>query len=106
MKNTKRNTEMTPADLGAAAARRDAKNKASALLFTPAEICDAIRHINCMSQPDFWACWGDKEIGDYMWRKFEDEHDKNIGRFLMYLDGGNQQILFKHCRQFLDKFKD
>ncbi len=73
-------------------------------VFTPEEICNCIRHINCMSEPDFIDVFGQNQ-GDHLWHKFENDYKKEVGKLLVTLDLGNQRLLFTHCREFLDERK-
>lgn len=72
------------------------------LIFTPEEICHCIRHINCMNQDDFLKVFDDH---NYYWKKFTEDYKRNISKFLMYLDYSGQDLIFEHCRSFLDRNK-
>lgn len=62
---------------------------------------ESIRHIYCMSPDDFTKTWGDD--GEYLWAKFNDKFNGDVGKFICYLDINNMHMLMAHCDQHYKK---
>ena len=61
------------------------------------EFQHCIRHLNCMTKQDFIEVFG----SEHYWDKFYNQYERNVGKFICYLDLENMRVLFNHFLEFL-----
>ena len=69
------------------------------------EFSEYIRMIYCLSAGEFELCFGN-ELGAHLLRKLKEEYKNDVGKWLCYLDLGNERELIKYLNCKIQRRKE